>query len=87
MSAAVAKNILLVVAHPEAKSFVCALANTAAETLTAAGHTVVGKQCALSVSCRVATSRAAAEWRPCAHCPLAMPVCDDYFPRTPRMHR
>ena len=50
MSAAVAKNILLVVAHPEAKSFVCALANTAAETLTAAGHTVVGTQAVRAVS-------------------------------------
>ncbi len=36
------KRVLIVVSHPEEKSFVCALAKTAVDTLTAAGHSVVG---------------------------------------------
>jgi len=34
-------NVLIVFAHPEPKSFNGALFNTAVDTLTAAGHTVV----------------------------------------------
>ena len=42
--AAVAKSlrVLVVIAHPESKSFCSALAKASIDTLTAAGHTVTG---------------------------------------------